>query len=254
MSWIVYGMDISKTAVANAKARYPLCTFFEPHEAEFNRMRFDFVFTHHVFEHVFDLHKVFVQMESHLKPKSSMLHLLPCGNEGSYEHKVCLLRKGGINADLGNRFFFEDEGHVRRLTSKEFIELSKTRGFELRNEYYSNQYYRAIDWITASGTRFVEVFADSTEAINSHARKKLDNIRRRLMLISRLRTLSRLYESRLGNKRKTLKQYVLLSLGVPIYILARSVDRYCKKKSRKEWETQKSKSNGSEMVLYFKRD
>jgi len=253
-SWSVYGMDMSKTAVGNAKNRYPNCTYFEPNEAEFKQMKFDFVFTHHIFEHVFDINKVFNQMESYLKPNSSMLHFLPCGNEDSYEHKVCLLRKDGINAELGNRFFFEDEGHVRRLTSKEFIELSKTKGFELKKEYYLNQYYGAIDWITTQRTEFVRMFTDSTKAIDSDARKKLNRIRRRLMLITMIRRLSVRYESRLNKKNKKLKHYISLLMGLPLYVFARSTDRYCKKKSREEWETQKFKSNGSEMGLNFKRE
>ncbi len=52
-------------------------------------------------------------MDGYLKPESSMLHFMPCGNEGSYEYNVCLLRSDGINTELENRFFFEDEGHVR---------------------------------------------------------------------------------------------------------------------------------------------
>ncbi|GJQ22599.1 MAG: hypothetical protein HBSAPP01_03890 [Candidatus Brocadia sapporoensis] len=116
-SWKVYGTDISKKAIANARIRYPECTFFEANSPEFTQKKFDFIFSNHVFEHVFNLSEVFTQMDGYLKPESSMLHFMPCGNEGSYEYNICLLRSDGINRELENRFFFEDEGHVRRLTT-----------------------------------------------------------------------------------------------------------------------------------------
>ena len=95
-SWKIYGTDISKKAIENAKIRYQNCTFFETNTPDFTQKKFDFVFTNHVFEHVFNLREVFNQMDKYLKSKSSMLHFLPCGNEGSYEYNICLLRKHGI--------------------------------------------------------------------------------------------------------------------------------------------------------------
>ena len=80
-SWAIYGTDIIKKAVKNAKIRYPNCTFFETNSSIHTQKKFDFVFTHHVFEHVYDLSKVFNQMNKYLKSNSSMLHFLPCGNE-----------------------------------------------------------------------------------------------------------------------------------------------------------------------------
>ena len=131
-AWKIYGTDISKKAIANAKIRYPDCTFFEINSSEFSQKKFDFLFTNHVIEHVYNLSDVFNQMNEYLKPISSMLHFLPCGNEGSYEYNICLLRKDGINAELENRFFFEDEGHIRRLTTDEFCGLCRTKEFVLQ--------------------------------------------------------------------------------------------------------------------------
>jgi hypothetical protein len=71
-------------------------------------------------------------MSNYLKAAASaMLHILPCGNEGSFEHNVCLLRKDGINPELEGRFFFEDEGHVRRLTTEQLSALCAKMGFVL---------------------------------------------------------------------------------------------------------------------------
>ena len=86
-------------------------------------------------------------MNKYLKSNSSMLHFLPCGNEGSFEYTICLLRKDGINTELDNRFFFEDEGHIRRLTSDEFCKLCKTKGFKLNKEFYNDERIGHCDWI-----------------------------------------------------------------------------------------------------------
>ena len=253
-SWRIYGMDISKTAVCNAKKRYPNCIFFEPNDSKYTQMRFDLVFTNHVFEHVFNIKEVFNQMESYLKSVSSMIHFLPCGNKGSFEYEVCLLRKDGINANIGNRFFFEDEGHVRRLTSNEFIKLCITKGFVLKKEFYSNHYYGAIDWITATGIKFVKMFSDSSMAIDNAAKKKLKKIRRRLIAIALVRTLPRIYISKIKKEHKKPKHYMFLILGFPFYVITMLPNQYYKKKSRDEWRLQKFKHNGSEMCLFFMRE
>ena len=76
-----------------------------------------------------------------MKPSSSFLHILPCGNEGSFEHTICLLKKDGINKEMGNRFFFEDPAHIRRLSTDELNTMVAKFGFNLTKDYYSNQYY-----------------------------------------------------------------------------------------------------------------
>src|SRR5574340_1305298 len=123
--WKVYGTDISAIAVEHASKRYPGCIFYEPDDKELIGKGFDFIFTHHVLEHVYDLAHVLDEMHAFLRDKAAILHILPCGNEGSFEHGICLLRKDGINPELENRFFFEDEGHVRRLSTDQLSKLSR---------------------------------------------------------------------------------------------------------------------------------
>ena len=98
--WKVYGTDISAKAVVNAKMRYLDCTFLEENSPDLTDKKFDFVFTHHVFEHVFNLSEVFFHMTVYLKPESSMLHFLPCGNKGSYEYNICQLRRDSFKLHL----------------------------------------------------------------------------------------------------------------------------------------------------------
>lgn len=254
-SWKVYGTDISKKAVANARKRYPNCTFFETNDPDFTQKKFDFVFTNHVFEHVFNLSEVFIQINNYLKPESSMLHILPCGNKGSYEYNICLLRKDGIKTELGNRFFFEDEGHVRRLTSNEICKLCETKEYKLQKEFYSNQYYGAIDWITSSNLKFVLMFADASLAINKDARRKLNKERIYLLTVTVLRLPAQIVSKLLNTMaKKQLKHYIILMIGLLFCSFSMPIDKYWIRKDREEWDTKKFERNGSEMCLYFKRN
>lgn len=143
--WKVYGTDISDIAIVNAKKRYPECAFFVADDEEFMRKKFYFLFTHHVLEHVYNLVQILEEINVRLKSKSMALHILPCGNGNSFEHNISLLRKEGISLQLEGRFFFEDEGHVRRLTTEQLAKLCAGKGFTLFKEYYSNQYWGAIN-------------------------------------------------------------------------------------------------------------
>lgn len=253
-SWKIFGTDISGEAVSNAGMRYPECSFFEANNPDFKNKKFDFLFTHHVFEHVFNLVEVFNQMNEFLKPESSMLHFLPCGNEGSYEYNICLLRKNGINKEIENRFFFEDEGHVRRLTTADFCRLCETKGFQLQKEFYSNQYYGAIEWITNSNPMFVLMFSDTSQTVDREAKRKLTRERLRLISITALRLPAQIVTKLLNKRNKSLKHYILLLAGLPFYVFSLPIDKYFRRKAEKEWDTEKAERNGSEMCLYFTRD
>lgn len=85
--WKVYGTDISRIAIDNAKKHHPSCTFFVTGDEKFANKKFDFLFTHHVFEHVYNLHQVIDEMVNYLKVTSAMLHILPYGNEGSFKQR-----------------------------------------------------------------------------------------------------------------------------------------------------------------------
>ncbi len=252
-SWKIYGTDISEKAIENAKIRYPECTFLKAGELDISQRKFNFIFTNHVFEHVFNLSEVFNQMNKYLKPKSSMLHFLPCGNRGSYEYNICLLRKDGINTEIENRFFFEEEGHLRRLTTDELSKLCQTKDFRLQKEFYSNQYYGAIDWITNSNFKFILMFSDISQAINKKARRKLKKERMHLLFIHALRQPAQIVKQLLTKKKKQFKHYILLLMALPFFAISYPIDKYWKRKAREEWDTMKSERNGSEMCLYFKR-
>lgn len=251
--WKVYGTDISVISIENAKKRCPQCYFFVMGDEEFANKRFDFLFTNHVLEHVYNLHQIFNEMDNFLKPKSAILHVLPCGNEGSFEYNICCLKKNGINPEFENRFFFEDEGHVRRLNTEQLRKLCARKGFVLTKEYYSNQYYGAINWITQSSLGFIKMFTDMSSAVDEKAKQKLRKLRYCLIGIYILR-FPAITVDKIWNKRnKKIKHYILLMGGLPLYVFAKPMDLYWKKKAIEEWRTRKTERKGSEMLLYFTR-
>lgn len=75
--WDIYGTDISPAAVKNARIRYPECNFFEPVTGEVYYKKFDFVFTHHVLEHVYDLEVVIGELDFYLKSADKAFQNIP---------------------------------------------------------------------------------------------------------------------------------------------------------------------------------
>lgn len=101
--WNVYGIDITSVAIDNAQKRHPDCLFYM---LPMNK-KFDFLFSHHVLEHVDDIDKTWHEIDRYLKKEASSLHVLPCGNQESFEYNLCLLRNDGIESGSGNRFFLK---------------------------------------------------------------------------------------------------------------------------------------------------
>jgi SAM-dependent methyltransferase len=251
--WKVYGTDISTIAVENAKKRYPECIFFVTGDKGFIGKKFDFLFTHHVLEHVYNLSQVLADIDDLLKNEAGILHILPCGNQGSFEHSICLLRKDGIDSKRENRFFFEEEGHLRRLNTEQLSKLYREKGFNLVKEYYTNQYYGAINWITMSDPAFVRLFTDTSSALDEKAKRKLKWLRYKLFFLWFLRYPASFVEGKLRKKNRTVRDYILLILGSPFYVFTKPMDIYLKSKALDEWQKRKTEPNGSEMFLFFKR-
>jgi trans-aconitate methyltransferase len=251
--WRVYGMDFSSVAIQGAKAQYPGCTFFTNMDTDLMNKKFDFLFTHHVLEHVYKLDVVWRELATFMKPNACSLHILPCGNEGSFEHQICQLRTDGINAEMENRFFFEDEGHVRRLTTSQMVELAHDSGMELVREYYANQYHGALDWISGAGEDFLLMLTETRYAKDSAAESKLLRIRKDLKPAVWARDLLAGVKDRKAHKNKTLRNWAGLMCRLPLVPLCRTIDRRVRRASELEWKEKNHEPSGSEMYLHFRR-
>jgi len=251
--WDVYGVDISPIAINNAQSRFPSCFFFNEGEHEKYKNEFDFLFSHHVIEHVQNLEETFKDINNYLKPHSYQLHILPCGNEGSYEHKICKLKKNGIEENRGNRFFFEEPGHLRRLTTVEFTTLEKELRFLLKKEYYANQFHGAINWITKSSPRFVKKLTTNKDAINADAAKKLFTLKKKLLILTLLQFPYTKYWDIKKKWHKKLIDYIKMIIYLIPAMICKPIYNIMEKKSQKEWPIRKMEKNGSEMFLFFER-
>jgi 2-polyprenyl-3-methyl-5-hydroxy-6-metoxy-1,4-benzoquinol methylase len=252
--WKVFGSDISTQALGNAHARYPNCTFFAPGDVRFAEQKFDLLFTHHVLEHVGDLSATLALMNDLLRDRAVMFHVLPCGNSGSLAHRFAELTRNGIDPNLEDRFFFEDEGHVRRLTSARLDESLKTHGFQLVKEYYTGQRDGVIEYFTDFGRDLVLKVVDPENAVNPQAASELADLRSLMLRLHRNRELARQYRYRLHQSAKSWKNYAYLLLNAPRFIVANAIDRSCQKKTDEEWRLHKTDRNGSEMLLIFQRE
>lgn len=252
--WEVFGVDLSRQAVENAARAVSSARFFVAQDAEAKAKQFDLVFTHHVLEHVPDLDEVLDRIELHTIAKSWVLHILPCGNPGSFEHGVCALRRNGIDPERGNRYFFEDEGHLRRLDTGQLRERYEARGYRLAWARYGGQYAAAINWITASGPAFVREFADPAEAVDPAAARRLARLRRRLLLIARPRQIRKQVDARVARGRLGVLAVGRLIVFLPMYLLGWALDRYWEGRVAAEWRNHAHEPGGSEMYLLFARE
>jgi len=251
--WEVLGTDISRKALQHARTSVPGATFVVLDELARSARKFDLVFTHHVLEHVLELDEALSRMDGLLGDHAAVLHILPCGNPGSFERQICEMRTDGLEPERGGRFFFEEPSHLRRLESDQLKLLYEMRGFTMVRAHFSCQYSGAVNWITQSGSRFVRDLADPARAVDASAARSLAKLRRSLLRISYLRSLRARVAKRLRWGRWSIRSICWLIAVFPIYLIGKRVDRYWEDRDAHEWSTRRNDPSGSEMYLFFQR-
>jgi SAM-dependent methyltransferase len=248
--WSVAGCDVSAVAVENARKRYPQCEFFVSTDG--GSRTYDLVFSHHVLEHVDDIEATVRLLGSYAGPAAAMLHILPCGNAGSLEHGLCVSRADGIDRGRGNRFFYEDPGHLRRLTSSELsASLRALSGFELRDAWFANQRWGAVDFITSNAPSFIRTLTDPAKQAPER-RASLRWARWAFLALWALRFPTKVVESR--KRWSSLKRAAAFGLALPLYPAAKAVDATIRRAVTREWLRESKNSAGSEMYLYLVRE
>lgn len=252
--WNVCGTDISPAAIKNATIRFPQCVFFTRSDEKSTDKKFDFLFSHHTLEHVCDISNTWNEMNGFIKESGSMLHILPCGNKDSFEYGVCRLKRRGIDNGAENRYFFEEEGHLRRLNTEEMNLFAEKYKLSLNKGYYANQYYGAIDWISRMDTAFVLRFTGLRDATGIKSVFKLIYLRLKLGFLNLL--VVRVPYALKGSCKckRSARSYFLFPIAAVLYPISRFVDSYLKRAADIEWKMKKLEKNGSEMYLFYARD
>ncbi len=253
----MFGTDLSATAIASAAASHPECGFFPLEAPSIRPKSADLVFTHHVLEHVLSVPDTLGDIDAYAKPEAAMLHVLPCGNSGSLEYNVCRLTRDGIDDSHGGRFFFEDEGHLRRLTSDQLSTMCAAFGYRTSRAYFANQFSGAVYWISQTSPRFIREFADPRRAIDSSAARRLMVLRLMLFLPATVSMIVRVWERALHAPGMTPKRLAQLAIGMPLYLLAVLPQRGLRwslgRARDREWDRRKTDARGSEMYLCLAR-
>ena len=252
--WNIFGCDISEIAIKNATERISNCKFFVNGDMKYRNRKFDFVFTHHVLEHVFDIGTAVQQITEWANNDSSMLHICPCGNRGSFEYRICDLRIDGINKEMENRFFFEDEGHRRRMTTEGMRRLWSTHDFYITNAYYGNQFLGAINWISKSDLEIILKMINPMKGKDIKSKLMLSAMAMVLLLLKILRMPNFLYDKltrRIHSSRENDFWLALLSIFLFPVAISKLIDACLESLAEGEWRQSKSHESGSEMYLFF---
>jgi ubiquinone/menaquinone biosynthesis C-methylase UbiE len=253
-NWEIYGCDISRNSINNAKIRFPDCNFFISDNDQTSDIKFDFLFSHHVLEHVFDIQQTISEINNYLKPISFSMLIFPCGNEGSLEYKVCSIRTDGINIAMENRFFYEDEGHIRRLTTDQTNKLMGTFGFTLKKDFYRNQYYGAVKWISQTSPQFILKFTDVNTIKDKQSIKFLLGLRYKLLLLNIVQLSAIFFFTRIKIVReKKIQHYIFAIVNFIPFLISYPFYYIINYRAEKEWINNKDKKNGSEMYLFYSR-
>jgi SAM-dependent methyltransferase len=256
----IVGIDVSANAIAIAKERDANAAYFVIGDTRLEPLRhsFDLVFSHHVLEHVFDLSAVASDIASFVAPQGRTLHILPCANAGSFEYEICSLYPDGIDPSRGNRFFCEDPGHLRRLSSDDLTQLFVGVGFEAEKRYFMNQYWGALKWLSETPPAFLkQIFSYR----RSDARKKgllfYYYLLCTTLFLIRYPRRARIREKFKQLFRKSPNQSILsIAKGTVMfsaYPLAWIADQVMDHLSIREWNRHSQSPNGSEMAIIFRR-
>jgi SAM-dependent methyltransferase len=251
--WNITGSEISSVALESARRRFPQCRFLRGDDPALGRERFDFFFTHHVLEHVHDLGTVLGQLDALMAPDAVGLHILPCGNAGSYQHGLAMLRTDGIDPAMGNRFFMDEEGHVRRLRTRDLVVEYGRLGYTLAAERYCIHRQGFVDWITELGPERVFETVDPSKAVDDAARRRLSRLRAWYLLLWFFRHQAPMVEEKLAKRNRTVRDYALLALGVPLYVFSKPLDAWLTGASERDWAARSHDARAGEMYLAFRR-
>lgn len=250
--WKIWGCDISGEAIANAARNNSGITFFVLGDKNFSELKFDFIHSHHVLEHTFDLNITAGEIEAFASASCVMLHSLPCNHPGSLEYKLAHWTRNGFDPVSG-KFFFEDKAHIRRLSTDQAEALFAKFSFLLRRKYFSNQYWGAVKWIAESNFGLVRMIARPFRAVSLSSFFWLAVWRKRFIFIWFCFFAANVFSPSDHGKYFALKKIIQVISFLLFFWMAIPVKAFINTRAKKEWEEKKENPAGSDMFLVFQR-
>jgi SAM-dependent methyltransferase len=253
--WEVHGTDISSAALEIAGERFPDCNFHQLSDCEKLHDQFDFIFTHHVLEHVSSLPETAALFGRLLKPDGVMFHILPCADKGSLEYTICTLRRDGIVGDIETRFFLDEEGHLRRLTTQDLSDLWPDPEFHIERAFYANHYYGGLKFLTDHDHELNAVLeiANPEFAVNSLAAIRLNWFRFIIVALWIIRKPVFIIKNKMTYGLNSLRDWIMFVFALIGYPFSKPVDLILNKLANWEWTHCSNKIGGSEMYLFIVR-
>jgi SAM-dependent methyltransferase len=250
--WKITGCDINDEAIASAKKNNAGISFFVLEDVLSGTGKFDFIHSHHVLEHTFDVRVSAEEIAQLGAPHCTMLHCMPCNHPGSLEYKLSSWTKGGIDPVSG-KFFFEDTAHLRRQSAAQAEAMFAPFGFSLKKKYFSNQYWGAIKWIAESNLKLASSIAYPFHADSSADFFKL--LKYWVMFTFSWICFFAANAFTAGDKGRfyIFRKILQLFFFVALFPIAIPVKMYINRKAEEEWKKNKYEVNGSEMFLVFSR-
>jgi ubiquinone/menaquinone biosynthesis C-methylase UbiE len=248
----IVGIDISGVATEKAARKYLHCRFmaFDGVRAPLEDSSFDLIFSFHVLEHVLDICSTIEDIARLLRPGGHACIIFPCGNRHSFEDRfVGLLRNGRERSPTGEEIFFfeKEEGHLRRIDSAQTITYFKKEGLELLQEFYSGQFFAALDWLVrGTGPHYINGMFRGVVPVSTYASLKLLLMHQLLLRLNRFLGFKNLD---LTKPRSIFKQ-PLVRLAARTSSL---VDSWIKTQARREWDLRRDDKRGSVQYLIFQK-
>ncbi len=246
------GVEISGNAVEKARLRFPHHRFhhLEGSRSPLDDESFDLVFSYHVLEHVGNITDSVSDIARLVKKGGHACIIFPCGNPGSLLDRLMGLiadnRKRSKTGELA--YFFEiPDGHVRRLTSDETIELFRRQGMEVVNATFSGHFFGTIDWLArGTGPAYINRVFRTRKASTRFGQLRLDMARGGLLGLHRF--LNR-RSMDLTKRRPPVKQAAVFL----VRSTARAMDATLSMCSSLEWRMFKKRPSGSAQYLVFRK-
>jgi ubiquinone/menaquinone biosynthesis C-methylase UbiE len=248
----ITGIDISENGIEVASRLFPGHKFllFDGIKAPFPDNSFDLIFSYHVLDVVWDLEKSVFDLTRLLKKGGVLCVIMPCSNENSFEEKVTRLVDKGKEKSFDGyvRFYYSYGANIRRLKSTETIKLLSKYDLIIYKEYFSCQFWGAIDWMLKSDFSLLKEIFDYKRGINLVAKFKLLLYRIILMSLlipTKLCSISmKKYGSSIGKK-------IVITIIAPLKLLSAIFAKILTISSRLEWRLCKRSRNGSTQYLIF---